>query len=104
MWRIIDFPQKSAFTTHIFEPGDTWHIFKWVTNHEDCYKYLGTSAGDMERQLDSFATERRPLQAWNRQFTWIPAFDRADSYECTVYEDASVLNWFRGILPPTATA
>ena len=81
------------------EPGDTWHVFKWVINHEHCYKYLGTSAGDMEQQLDSFATERRPLQAWNSQCTWIPAFDRADSYECTVYEDASVLNWFRGILP-----
>ena len=80
------------------EPGDTWHVFKWVINHEHCYKYLGTSAGDMEQQLDSFATERRPLQAWNSQCTWIPAFDRADSYECTVYEDASVLNWFRGIL------
>jgi hypothetical protein len=70
-----------------------------VINHEHCYKYLGTSAGDIEQQLDSFATELRPLQAWNSQCTWIPAFDRADSYECTVYEDASVLNWFRGILP-----
>jgi hypothetical protein len=20
--------------------GATWHVFKWVINHEDCYKYL----------------------------------------------------------------
>ncbi len=78
--------------------GGTWHVFKWVVNHEDCYKYLGTTARDMEHQLDSFAAERRPLQAWSSYATWIPEFDRADRYECTVYEEVSVLNWFRGIL------
>ena len=48
--------------------------------------------------MDSFATGRQPLQAWISQCTWIPAFDSAGSYERTVYEDASLLNWFRGIL------
>ena len=52
---------------------------------------------DMEKQLDGFATEQLPLQAWISQCTWIPVFDRAGSYERTAYEDASVLNWFRGI-------
>ena len=82
----------------ILAPGGTWHVFKWVINHEDCYKYLGTSPGDMEQQLDSFAAERLPLQAWSSQCTWIPVFDSAGSYDRTVYEDASLLNWFRGIL------
>jgi hypothetical protein len=77
--------------------GGTWHVFKWVTNHQDCYRYLGTSAGEMEQQLDRFTIDRPPLQAWSSQCTWIPSFDRADSYERTVYEDVSVLNWFRGI-------
>jgi hypothetical protein len=77
--------------------GGTWHVFKWVTNHEDCYKYLGTSAGAMEQQLDSFAAERLPLQGWSSQCAWIPVFDQADSYERTVYEEAGLLNWFRGI-------
>ena len=30
-----------------FDPlalGATWHVFKWVINHDDCYQYLGTSA------------------------------------------------------------
>jgi hypothetical protein len=81
----------------LLELGGTWHVFQWVTNHEDCYKYLKTSAGDMRQQLDGFAAGCLPLQAWNSQATWLPAFDRADSYECTVYEDAGVLNWFRGI-------
>jgi hypothetical protein len=78
--------------------GGTWHVFKWVINHEDCYKYLGTSALDMEQQMDSFAAGRLPLQAWSSQCTWIPAFDYAGSYERTVYEETSLLNWFRGIL------
>jgi len=26
----------------------TWHVFKWVTNHEDCYKYLETAAANMK--------------------------------------------------------
>jgi hypothetical protein len=82
----------------ILAPGGTWHVFKWVTNHEDCYKYLGTSAGDMEQQLDTFAAEHQPLQGWCSQCTWIPVFDHADSYEHTAYEEASLLNWFRGIL------
>lgn len=78
--------------------GSTWHVFKWVTSHEDCYKYLETSAGAMEQQLDSFAAERLPLQGWSSRCTWIPVFDQADSYERTAYEEASLLNWFRGIL------
>jgi hypothetical protein len=38
--------------------GGTWHVFKWVINQEDCYQYLRTSAGEMERELDRFAAER----------------------------------------------
>ena len=30
--------------------------------------------------------------------TWIPAFDRAEDYESTAYEEVSALNFFRGIL------
>jgi hypothetical protein len=77
--------------------GATWHVFKWVINHADCYKYLETSAALMEKQLDGFAADHLPLQAWSSQCTWIPMFDRADSYERTAYEEASLLNWFRGI-------
>ncbi len=80
-------------------PGATWHAFKWVINQADCFKCLQTSPGEMERELDSFAAQWPPLQGWSNQCTWIPLFDRADSYERTVYEDSSVLNWFRGILP-----
>ncbi len=77
--------------------GSTWHVFKWVINQVDCYKQLGTSAKEMEEQLHGFAAENSLLQGWNGQCTWIPEFDRASSFERTVYEDASVLNWFRGI-------
>ena len=77
--------------------GATWHVFKWVINHADCYQYLRTSAALMEQQLDGFAALHLPLQAWNSQCTWIPLFDDAGSYERTAYEDASLLNWFRGI-------
>jgi len=38
------------------------------------------------------------LQAWHSQCTWRPLFDHADDYHRTVYEEHSVLNWFRGIL------
>lgn len=78
--------------------GGTWHIFKWVINHPDCYSYFATSATAMEQQLDSFAAEHSPLQAWSSQCTWKPEFDSADSFERTLYEESSVLNWFRGIL------
>jgi hypothetical protein len=39
-----------------------------------------------------------PLQAWHGQSTWIPLFDRAGGYHKTVYEDMSILNYFRGVL------
>src|SRR5271166_6571438 len=73
--------------------GATWHVFKWVINHADCYQYLESSASDMEKQLDGFATEQLPLQAWSSQCTWIPIFDHAGSYERTAYEDASVVKY-----------
>jgi hypothetical protein len=79
-------------------PGGTWHVFKWVINHQDCCQSLGTSATEMEQQLDTFAAQRAPLQAWSSQCTWIPAFDSAEDYERTLYEESSTLNWFRGIL------
>jgi len=79
-------------------PGGTWHVFKWVINHEDGYKFLGTSAAAMDLQLNEFAIVQRPLQAWSNQCAWIPLFDYAGDYELTAYEDVSVLNWFRGIL------
>jgi hypothetical protein len=77
--------------------GDTCHLFKWVIHHEDGYQCLQTSAAAMAEQLDRFATLVQPLQAWSGQCTWIPLFDLAGSFERTVYEDASVLNWFRGL-------
>lgn len=76
----------------------TMHVFNWVLNHDDCYKYLGTSIGDMKDRLDDFAARYALLQAWHSQCTWHPLFDHADDYRRTVYEEHSVLNWFRGIL------
>jgi hypothetical protein len=80
---------------------NTIHVFTWVLNHADCYAYLGTSIGAMKDRLDEFVA-RQPvdsvLQAWHSQYTWQPLFDHADDYERTVYEEHSVLNWFRGIL------
>jgi len=81
---------------------NTVHVFTWVLNHDDCYRYLGTSIGDMKNRLDDLVA-RHPvidvLQAWHGQSTWRPLFDHADDYHRTVYEEHSVLNWFRGILP-----
>jgi hypothetical protein len=69
-----------------------------VLNHADCYKYLGTSIGDMKGRIDDFAAQHPVLQAWHSQCPWQPLFDHADDYHRTVYEENSVLNWFRGIL------
>lgn len=77
---------------------NTVHVFNWVLNHADCYGYLGTSVGDMKDRLDAFAGQHPVLQAWHSQYTWQPLFDHADDYHRTVYEEHSVLNWFRGIL------
>lgn len=52
----------------------------------------------MKGRIDTLAAECSPLQAWHGQSTWIPVFDQADGYEATIYEDMSVLNFFRGIL------
>jgi len=78
--------------------ANTVHVFNWVLNHADCYSYLGTSFDDMKNRIDAFASQHRVLQAWHSQYTWRPLFDHADDYHRTVYEDHSVLNWFRGIL------
>jgi hypothetical protein len=82
--------------------GHALHVYNWCINHATCYHHLACSSDDMKARLDAFAAAQAPLQAWHAQATWIPAFDRADSYESTVYEDMSVLNFFRGILlgPP----
>ena len=90
--------RKFAGVTH----GDTLHVYNWVINHDECFQYLETSVDDMKAKVDAFAAEGSPLQAWHGQSTWIPVFDYADGYESTIYEDMSVLNFFRGILlePP----
>lgn len=77
---------------------NTIHLFNWVLNHADCYTYLGTSIGDMKDRIDGFASRHAVIQAWHGQSTWRPLFDHAYDYHRTVYEDHSVLNWFRGIL------
>ena len=77
---------------------NTVHVFNWVLNHVDCYGYLGTSIGDMNDRIDDFAAQYPVLQAWHSQYTWRPLFDHGDDYHRTVYEEHSVLNWFRGIL------
>ena len=77
---------------------NTVHVFTWVLNHADCYGYLGTSISDLKDRIDLFAAQHPVLQAWHSQSTWHPLFDHADDYERTVYEEHSVLNWFRGIL------
>jgi len=77
---------------------NTVHVFSWVLNHADCYSHLGTSIGDMKDRIDDFAARHPVLQAWHGQSTWHPLFDHADDYHRTVYEENSVLNWFRGIL------
>jgi len=53
---------------------------------------------DLKDRLDDFAAHHAVLQAWHSQDTWQPLFDHADDYHRTVYEEHSVLNWFRGIL------
>jgi hypothetical protein len=52
----------------------------------------------MMQDLDALAAAHRPLQAWHGEAAWLPVFDTAGDYEDTVYEDYSVLNFFRGIL------
>ncbi|MFL5267834.1 MAG: hypothetical protein ACJ8AH_14760 [Stellaceae bacterium] len=78
--------------------GHTVHLFSWVINRAECLRHLNTTLDDLKARLDALAFEHAPLQAWHAQATWIPVFDRAESYEGTVYEEMSVLNFFRGIL------
>jgi hypothetical protein len=80
---------------------NTVHVFNWVLNHADCYRYLGTSIDEMKDRIDHFVAQHSAidvLQAWHSQSTCHPIFDHADDYHRTVYEEHSVLNWFRGIL------
>jgi hypothetical protein len=79
--------------------GHTVHLHNWVIAHDTGYRYLATSAAEMKQDLDTLAADHSLLQAWHGQSTWIPGFDLSDGYGATVYEDASVLNFFRGILP-----
>ena len=80
------------------DPGYTGHLFDWVLNADACWRAVGANAVDMQTRLDRTAADPSLLQAWSQEATWIPAFDRADGFESTVYEDASVLNFFRGVL------
>ena len=79
-------------------PGETIHLYRWVTNHPTSLAFASTSLADMKQDLDTLAATHTPLQAWHADAAWIPVFDRASDYEDTIYEDYSVLNFFRGIL------
>jgi hypothetical protein len=83
--------------THDAVLGAAVHLYNWVINHPGCLARLGTSIGEMTARLDALAAAAAPLQAWHGQAAWIPVFDRAESYESTVYEEMSALNFFRGI-------
>jgi hypothetical protein len=79
-------------------PRGTAHtLYTWVVNHPGPLAALGTSADDMRAQLDRLAATQMPLQAWHAAATWIPRFDTAENYENTIYEEFSILNFFRGI-------
>jgi hypothetical protein len=78
--------------------GGTIHVCNWVINHPDGFASLGTSPGGMTAALDRLVAACPPLQAWHGAATWIPRFDLADDFEATVYEDSSLLNFFRGTL------
>jgi hypothetical protein len=78
--------------------GETLHLYRWVTNHPACLAFAGVSTDSMKQDLDALAAAHRPLQAWHGEAAWLPVFDTAGDYEDTVYEDYSVLNFFRGIL------
>ncbi len=78
--------------------GETLHLYRWVTNHPACLAFAGVSTDSMKQDLDMLAAAHRPLQAWHGEAAWLPVFDTAGDYEDTVYEDYSVLNFFRGIL------
>ena len=85
----------------VFAPvaaGETLHLYRWVTNHPACLAFAGVSTDSMMQDLDALAAAHRPLQAWHGEAAWLPVFDTAGDYEDTVYEDYSVLNFFRGIL------
>jgi hypothetical protein len=79
-------------------PGQAIHLFRWVTNHPGTHAFAGTTLARMKQNLDELAVAHCPLQAWHGEAAWLPVFDRADGYEDTVYEDYSVLNFFRGVL------
>jgi hypothetical protein len=78
--------------------GEALHLYRWVTNDPACLAFAGASTDSMKRDLDGLAAAHRPLQAWHGEAAWLPVFDTAGDYEDTVYEDYSVLNFFRGIL------
>jgi hypothetical protein len=59
---------------------------------------VASSVGDLKDRIDAFAAHSAVLQAWHGQSTWQPLFDHADDYHRSVYEESSVLNWFRGIV------
>ena len=78
--------------------GEALHLYRWVTNDPVCLAFAGASTDSMKQDLDGLAAAHRPLQAWYGEAAWLPVFDTAGDYEDTVYEDYSVLNFFRGIL------
>lgn len=78
--------------------GDTLNVCNWAIDHASCFGYLETSGEDMRRRLGAFVAEHAPLQAWHARSAWVPVFDLAGDYEDTIYEDSSVLNFFRGVL------
>jgi hypothetical protein len=80
------------------EPGHAAHLFEWALNAEASWQAIGGSATDMKARLAQLALGPSLLQAWHQQATWRPVFDRAEDYEATAYESASLLNFFRGIL------
>lgn len=67
----------------------------WMVDHPDVERHLGLPADDADRLFETWIAGVTPCQGWRTRAAWIPAFDRYDDYEPTLYEQAAAVEWFR---------
>jgi hypothetical protein len=67
----------------------------WMVDHADVERRLCLPADEADTLFETWIAGAAPCQGWRTRAAWIPAFDRYDDYEPTLYERAAAVEWFR---------
>jgi hypothetical protein len=77
------------------EGGSAVSVALWVLNDPAIFAALGTTPDKLSQMFEAWMAGKAPIQAWITRATWFPELDFYEQYNQTLYETASMIDWFR---------